>query len=53
MPTLASCCDWLSAGPVAGIITKGQRVAPKKALDLGYEFKFADIDAALQDIMVT
>jgi uncharacterized protein (TIGR01777 family) len=41
----------VALGPVAGVITTGQRVVPKKALDLGYKFKFADIDAALQDII--
>jgi uncharacterized protein (TIGR01777 family) len=40
-------------GPVAGIITKGQRVLPKKALDLGYRFKFADIDSAMRDMITT
>ncbi|HWY88121.1 MAG TPA: TIGR01777 family oxidoreductase, partial [Gemmataceae bacterium] len=41
----------VALGPVAGVITTGQRVVPKKALDLGYKFKFAEIDAALQDIV--
>jgi uncharacterized protein (TIGR01777 family) len=41
----------VALGPVAGIITKGQRVLPKKALDLGYAFKFADIDKALQEML--
>jgi len=41
----------VALGPVASIITKGQRVAPRKALNLGYGFQFADIDAALADIL--
>jgi uncharacterized protein (TIGR01777 family) len=41
----------VALGPVASVITKGQRVLPKKALDLGYAFKFPDIDRALQDIL--
>jgi hypothetical protein len=40
----------LMLGEVADVITTGQRVIPKKALDLGYQFKFPDIDSALKDI---
>jgi uncharacterized protein (TIGR01777 family) len=38
-------------GQVAGLITGGQRVLPKKALELGYRFRFVDIDAALRDLL--
>jgi uncharacterized protein (TIGR01777 family) len=38
-------------GEVANIITTGQRVVPKRALALGYTFRFPDIDAALQDVV--
>jgi uncharacterized protein (TIGR01777 family) len=38
-------------GEAAEIITTGQRVLPKKALALGYRFKFATLDAALADIL--
>jgi uncharacterized protein (TIGR01777 family) len=41
----------VALGPVAGLITKGQRVVPKKALDLGYVFQFSDIDAALRELL--
>ena len=40
----------IALGQVAGLITKGQRVVPKKALDLGYRFIFGDIDQALSNI---
>jgi uncharacterized protein (TIGR01777 family) len=40
----------LMLGEVADVITTGQRVVPQKALDLGYQFKFPDIDRALKDI---
>ncbi len=40
----------LALGPVAGVITKGQRAVPAKALALGYQFKFGNIDDALRDI---
>lgn len=38
-------------GQVAGVITKGQRVLPRKALEWGYVFKFPDIDVALNDAL--
>jgi NAD dependent epimerase/dehydratase family enzyme len=38
-------------GEVANIIATGQRVLPKKALALGYQFKFPHIDEALADIV--
>ena len=36
-------------GPVATLVTSGQRVLPKRALGLGYVFKFPEIDAAMRD----
>jgi uncharacterized protein (TIGR01777 family) len=33
------------------ILRGGQRVLPRRALDLGYEFRFTDIDAALADLL--
>jgi uncharacterized protein (TIGR01777 family) len=41
----------LRFGGVAEVILNGQRVLPKKALALGYSFKFPTIDAALTDIL--
>jgi NAD dependent epimerase/dehydratase family enzyme len=38
-------------GKVAGVITKGQRVLPRKACEWGYVFKFPDIDSALSDAL--
>ena len=40
----------LLLGEVAEVVTQGQRVLPKRPLDLGYSFRFSDIDSALQDI---
>jgi uncharacterized protein (TIGR01777 family) len=40
----------LRFGEVAEVLTTGQRVVPKAALTLGYQFRFADIDAALADV---
>ncbi len=41
----------LMLGEVASVITTGQRVLPKRALALGYQFKFPEIDAALADVL--
>ncbi len=41
----------LMLGQVATVITTGQRVLPRKALELGYVFKFPDIDSALADVL--
>jgi uncharacterized protein (TIGR01777 family) len=39
----------LILGEVADVVVKGQKVLPKKAVALGYAFRFPDIDAALAD----
>jgi uncharacterized protein (TIGR01777 family) len=41
----------LMLGEVAGVITTGQRVLPKRPTALGYQFKFPQIDAAFQDVL--
>jgi uncharacterized protein (TIGR01777 family) len=38
-------------GEVAQIVAEGQRVLPKKALALGYQFHFPSLDAALANIV--
>jgi uncharacterized protein (TIGR01777 family) len=40
----------LRFGQVAELLTTGQRVLPRKALELGYRFQFPTIDQALADI---
>jgi uncharacterized protein (TIGR01777 family) len=37
----------VALGKVADLVTKGQRVVPRKALELGYKFQCETIDAAL------
>ena len=41
----------LLLGEVAEVIVNGQRVLPRKALALGYKFRFPQIDAALTDVL--
>lgn len=41
----------LMLGEVADVVTRGQRVLPKKAEKLGYAFKFPTVDAALADTL--
>ena len=38
-------------GEVAGMLTEGQRVIPKKALDLGYKFKYPTSEQALRQLL--
>jgi NAD dependent epimerase/dehydratase family enzyme len=33
------------------VLRGGQRVMPRRALDLGYEFKFTNIDAAFESLV--
>lgn len=42
---------FLRFGQVAEILTTGQRVLPRRALGLGYTFRFPDIDSALRDVL--
>jgi uncharacterized protein (TIGR01777 family) len=42
----------LKFGPEFGrVLRGGQRVVPRRALDLGYEFKFPELDGALEDLV--
>ena len=38
-------------GEVAGMLTEGQRVIPKKAQDLGYQFKYPTSEQALRNLL--
>jgi len=39
-------------GEVAEVITTGQKVLPKRALELGYPFEFTEIEKALRDLLI-
>ena len=41
----------LVLGEMSNLLLEGQRVRPSRALELGYPYKFAQIDTALADVM--
>ncbi len=42
----------LALGELADAVATGQRVVPKKAIDLGYRFRHPDLEPALRDLLV-
>jgi uncharacterized protein len=38
-------------GEMAEIVTTGQRVVPSRLTQLGYEFRYPDLEAALRDVL--
>lgn len=38
-------------GEMAEVVVTGQRVLPRKALELGYRFRFPEVEGALGDIL--
>jgi uncharacterized protein (TIGR01777 family) len=38
-------------GDMAEVVTEGQRAVPRRPLELGYEFRHADLDEALRDAL--
>lgn len=42
---------WVLFGELADSLTHGQRAVPKKAQELGYEFQFPTVQAALNDLL--
>lgn len=43
--------DLMFGGEFGAILRGGQRVVPRRAQDLGFEFRFTEIDAALRDLL--
>lgn len=39
------------AGEMAAVVLNGRRALPKKLIELGYGFKFTELDAALRDVL--
>lgn len=41
----------IALGEMADLVVKGQRVLPKQALALGYQFQFPELEGALRDLL--
>ncbi len=41
----------LALGEMSNLLLLGQRVQPRRALELGYRYKFSEINTALQDLL--
>ncbi len=50
MPTPAFALR-VMVGEAATVMTTGQRVVPRRALDLGYAFRFPEVEGALRDLL--
>src|SRR3954470_14234455 len=50
MPAPKFAVSALRGGELADAISASLRVIPRRALDLGYSFRFTDLDAALRDL---
>ena len=41
----------LMYGEMASIVLEGQRVIPHRLLELGYPFRYSELDRALRDVL--
>jgi uncharacterized protein (TIGR01777 family) len=46
-----ACAVRLVLGQMSSLLLEGQRVVPRRLLDLGFEFRFPVIEAALQNLL--
>ena len=51
VPVPGFALDLMFGGEFAAVLKGGQRVVPRRALDLGYEFRHPDLDEALRDLL--
>jgi uncharacterized protein (TIGR01777 family) len=51
MPVPGFVLDLKFGREFGAVLRGGQRVMPRRALDLGYGFRFTDVDAALDDLL--
>ena len=51
MPVPGLVLDLKFGSEFGHVLRGGQRVMPRRALDLGYQFRFTDIDTALEDLL--
>jgi uncharacterized protein len=51
MPVPGFALDLMYGGEFGAVLRGGQRVLPRRALDLGYEFRHPELDEALEDLL--
>jgi uncharacterized protein (TIGR01777 family) len=51
MPVPGLALDLMYGSEFGTVLKGGQRVVPRRATDLGYSFRFTDIDSALDDLL--
>jgi len=51
VPVPGFALDLMFGGEFAAVLKGGQRVVPRRALDLGYEFRHPELDEALRDLV--
>jgi uncharacterized protein len=51
LPVPGPALDLIFGGEFAAVLKGGQRVLPRRALDLGYEFEHPELDEALEDLL--
>ena len=51
VPVPGFALDLIFGSEFAAVLKGGQRVMPRRALDLGYEFRHPDLDEALDDLL--
>jgi uncharacterized protein len=51
MPVPGFALDLMYGAEFGAVLKGGQRVMPRRALDLGYEFRFPKLDQALRDLL--
>jgi uncharacterized protein (TIGR01777 family) len=51
MPVPGFALDLMYGSEFGAVLKGGQRVMPRRALDLGYEFRFPELDGALADLL--
>lgn len=51
MPVPGFALDLMYGAEFGAVLKGGQRVMPRRALDLGYEFRFPELEGALKDLL--
>jgi uncharacterized protein (TIGR01777 family) len=51
MPVPGFALDLMYGSEFGAVLKGGQRVMPRRALDLGYEFRFPELEGALKDLL--